>query len=112
MSFCQNSVPEQRHRRPDRQLAVELDRDGVHRDGADDAPWLAPDADLGTRHVAPEAVRVADRDDPDPGRPLGHEVPAVAGALPRAEQPHLREPASPVERGLEPIFARVAAEGR
>ena len=80
---------------PDRQLALELDGEGVHRDGADHAPRLAVDEHLGPGQVAPEAVRVADRHDPDPRRPLGDEAPAVAGALARLEELHLRELAAP-----------------
>ena len=51
---------------PGGQLAVELDREGVHRDRPDHAPPLARDENLGAGEVAPEAVGVADRDDPDP----------------------------------------------
>ena len=70
----EDAVPEDRHRRADRLLALELDREGVHRDDADDAPQLAADAHLRAGQVATEAVRVADRHDPDPGRPLGDEA--------------------------------------
>src|SRR5688572_3840265 len=61
-----DAVAEQRHRRADRQLAVELDRESVHRDRPDDASELAGDTNLGPGQVAPEAVGVADRDDADP----------------------------------------------
>src|SRR5205085_8021992 len=98
--------------RPDRQLAIQLDRQCVHRDRADGAAWLASDPDLGSGQVPAEAVRVAHRDDSDPGRALGHEPAAVAGALARSELPNLRKLARPVERRLEAVLARIGAERR
>ena len=79
----EDAVAEDRDRRADRLLALELDREGVHRDDADHAPRLAADAHLGAGQVAAKAVRVADRHDPDPRRLLGDERAAVAGALAR-----------------------------
>ena len=66
---------------PARQLAVELDGEGVHRDRPDDAAALALDEHLGAGQVAAEAVRVADRDDADPRVALGDEAAAVAGRV-------------------------------
>jgi len=56
------------------------------------------DEHLGAGQVAPEAVGVADWDDPDPRGLLGDEAAAVAGALARPEEAHLGEPAPPRER--------------
>src|SRR5438874_3272706 len=112
MIFRHHSVPEQRHRRPGRQLAIELDGKSVHRDRADDPPRLALDPDFGSGQVTAKAVRVTDRNDPDPGRPLGHEASPVAGALAGCELSNLREPARPAERGLETIVPGGGAEGR
>ena len=112
MALDQQAVADDRDRRPDRQLAVELDGDRVHRDGADRPPRLAVDEHLGAGHVAPEAVRVAHGDDPGPRRPLGDEPPAVAGALSRLEEAHLREPAPPRERRPQPVLGRIGVERR
>src|SRR5204863_6255198 len=94
------------------QLAVELDGECVHRDGADRSPELAGDPDLGSGQVAAEAVRVADRDDADPCRALGDEAAAVPGALAGRELPDLCKVARPAERRLEPVLAGIRAEGR
>src|SRR4051794_29863996 len=112
MIFRHHSVPEQRHRRPGRQLAIELDGKSVHRDRADDPPRLALDPDFGSGQVTAKAVRVTDRNDPDPGWPLGHEASPVAGALAGCELSNLREPARPAERGLETVVPGGGAEGR
>src|SRR5581483_10763037 len=108
----QQAVADERHRRSDRQLAVELDGERVHRDRADDAPALTGDEHLGPREVAAEAVAVADRDEPDPRGPVGDEPAPVAGALPRLEPLHAGELASPGEHGLEPVVGRVGPERR
>ena len=108
----EDAVAQDRHRRPDRLLVLELDRERVHRDGADDAAQLPAHTNLGAGQVAPEAVRVADGNDPDPGRPVGHERAAVTGARPRFEPLHLGEVAPPRERRLEAVGARVLAERR
>src|SRR4051812_31502167 len=81
MIFRHDPLSEQRHGGPDRKLAIELEGQGVHRDRADDPSRLALDPDLRAGQVAAEAVRITDRDDPDPGRPVGHEASPVAGAL-------------------------------
>ena len=77
----EHAVADDRHRRADRELAVELDGEGVHRDRPGDAAALAGDTHLRAGQVAAEAVRVADRDDADP-RGGRHVRAAVAGALP------------------------------
>jgi len=91
MIFRHHPLAEQRHRRADGKLAVELDGQRVHRDRADDAAPLAFDPDFGSCHVAAEAVRIPDRDDPDPGGLLGHETAAVPGAFARRKPPNLSQ---------------------
>src|SRR5512132_2350583 len=112
MIFRHHPVAEQRHRRAGGELAIELDGEGVHRDRADDAAWLAFDPHFGSDQVAAKAVRVADGDDPDPCRLLRHEAAAVAGALAGAELTNLREQARPLERRLEAVVPRGGPEGR
>ena len=112
MVLRQHAVAENRHRGAHRLLAVELDREGVHRDRADHAPQLAADPHLGSGQIAAKPVRVADRHDPDPGRPFRDEPPPVAAALARLQALDLREIAPPRKRGLEAVRARVLAEGR
>src|SRR5919204_6246368 len=97
MFFQKDALPDDRHRRPDRQLAGKLDREGVHRDRSYGAPPLAVDENLRPAEVAAKPVRVADRDEADPRRPLGDEAPAVARALARPELLHLCEHAPPRE---------------
>ena len=94
-----------------RQPSGQLDGERVHGDRSDDAPPFAVDEHLGTREIAPEAVRVADRHEPDPRRLLGHE-PAVARALAFREQLHLGELAAPGEHRLEPVVDGIALERR
>src|SRR5205085_1036585 len=106
MIFRDHAVAEQRHRRSDGELAVELDGQGIHRDRADDAARLTLDPYLGSGHVAAKAVRVAHGDNADPGRPLGDEAAAVAAALARTEAANLREQARPMERRLQPVVGR------
>src|SRR3972149_3060049 len=60
--------PDARDRGAGGELAVELDGEGVQRDRADHAAQLPRDTHLSPGQVAPEAVRVADRDDADPRR--------------------------------------------
>src|SRR5438477_112217 len=98
VALDQRAVADDRDGRADRQLPVELDRKGVHRDRADRVPPFPVDEHLGAGHVPPEPVFVTNRNDPDPGRPLGDECPAVARAFPRLEEPYLREAAAPRER--------------
>ena len=62
--------------------------------------------------VAPEAVGVADRDDPDPRRPLGDPAAAVAGRLARLHLTHLRQLRLPTKRRLEPVLRGIGAERR
>ncbi len=82
---------------------VEHHRERVHRDRADDPASLAFDEDLRARHVATEAVGVADRHDADPGRPIGDEPTTVAGALTRLELLHERDVRLPAQSWLEPV---------
>src|SRR5436190_18452363 len=112
MRLGKHARPEDRHRRADGLLVVELDGEGVHRDGADRPSWLSGDAHLCARQVAPEAVRVAERHDPDPGRLLGDEAASVAGAFAGLQELHLREVAAPPERRLEPVRGGVLPEWR
>ena len=73
---------------------------------------LAADEHLGAGQVAAEAVRVADRDDADPRRPLGDEAPAVARRSPGASRFTCASSARQRERRLEPVLGRVGAERR
>src|SRR5207249_10441568 len=91
---------------------LQLDRERVHRDRADDPAELTSDTHLRPRQVAPESVRVSDRDDPDPGHLLRDEPPAVAGALARLELPHLGELAVPDQGRLETVVRRIRPERR
>src|SRR5438105_6198180 len=108
----EDALPENRDRRADRLLTLQLDRERVHRDGSDHAPQLAAHPHLGSGQVAAEAVRVADRNDPDPGRLLRDEAAPIARALSRLQLLDLREIATPGERRLEPVRSRVLAERR
>ena len=108
----EHAVPEQHDRRADGQLAVELDRERVHRHRPDDTPGLARDPHLGARQVTAEAVPVADGHDADPGGSLRDEAPAVTGALPWLEPLHLRERRLPRQDGLEPVFLGIRVERR
>ena len=110
MILRQNAVADQRDRRAQGKLSIELDGKGVHRDRPDDVPWFAAHPDLGARHVAPEAVRVPHGDDPDPGFALGEEPSPVPRALARRQPPHLCEIAVPAQRGLQPVGGRDLAE--
>ena len=112
MVFGQNALAEDRHRRADRLVAVELDRECVHRDRSDHVPQLAADPHLGPGEVTSEAVAVANGHDADPGRLLCYEPAPVAGALARLEPLHLREITPPRERGLQSVGARILAERR
>src|SRR5205823_205584 len=71
---------------------------------------LAVDEHLRPREGAPEPVGVPERDEPDPGRPSGHERAAVPSALARPELLHLGQLAAPAEDGLEAVVRRVGAE--
>ena len=66
----------------------------------------ASTTDLGARHVAPEAVRVSDRDDADPGRSVGDVAAAVAGALARLEPLHERDVRLPAQRRARALRPR------
>src|SRR6476659_9980356 len=59
--FDEEAVPDDRHRLALRQLAWQLDREGVHRDGPDRAAALAGDQHFRAGEVAAETVPVADR---------------------------------------------------
>ena len=83
MLLRQDAVADQGDRRP-LGLVVELDREGIHGDRADDAAARPADQDLRPGEAAPEAVGVPDGNEADPRRTLGDEAAAVAGALVRA----------------------------
>src|SRR5207253_2383032 len=100
----EHALPDQDHGRPDREPAVELDGERVHRDGPDRRPELACDADLRAGQVAAEAVCVADGDDPDPGRLLRDVAAAVTRALAGLEEPDGRELAAPRENRLQAVL--------
>ena len=106
------AVAEQRHRCSLRPLLRKGDRERVHRDRADHGAANAVDDDLGPRQVAPEAVRVADRHEPDPGRLRRDEAAPVARALARVEQLHLGELGPPREDRAKPVVCRIAPERR
>ena len=101
MLFGEDAVAEQHDGRRNRQLAVELDRERVHRDGADRATPLARDANGRPRQIAAKAVRVAHGHEADPGVAFGDEPATVASALACVQELHLREMALPRERRLE-----------
>jgi hypothetical protein len=107
-----DAVAEQDDGRPLGELPVELDRERVHRDGADNAPRLACDAHLRPREVATEPVRVADRNDPDPRVAVGDPAAAVPGRIARPEELAEAELARPRQDGLEPVLDRIRAERR
>src|SRR6266496_4869193 len=108
----EDALPEDRDRRADRLLTLQLDRERVHRDRPHHTPRHAAHPYLRSGQVAAETVRVADRNDPDPGRLLGDEAPPVARALSRLQLLDLREITTPGERRLEPVRGRVLAERR
>ena len=112
MRFGEHSLPDQNDGRADGKLAIEFDRERVHRDGADDAPQLSTDTHFGAGQIAAEPVRVPERHEADPRGLLRDEAAPVTGALAGLQQLHLREVAVPGEHGLEPIRRGVGAEGR
>ena len=112
MLLDQDAVSDERDRRADGELAVELDRKSVHRDRADDTTPLAGDQNLCSSHVPAEPVRIPDRDDADPGRLLGDEPAPVARALTRRQPLHERERGVPAEGGLEAVCTRICPERR
>src|SRR5215207_3651405 len=108
----QQSVADERDARPDRKLAGELDRNRVHRHRSDDPLPPAVHEDLRPGQIPPEAVRVADRDDPDPRLAPGDEAAPVARRLARPQALYLGEAAVPREHGLEAVVAGIGAERR
>src|SRR5207248_5001 len=112
MILREDAAAEEDDRSADRKLPVELDGEGVHRDGADDATGLPRDADGRPGQRALEAVRVADGHEPDPRLAFGDEAAPVAGALPGRQPLDLREVAFPAQDGLQPVAGRLLAEGR
>ena len=68
MILGEHASADQHDRSADRQLAIELDRERVHRDRPDDRSQLARDAHLRPGEVATEAVGVADRNEAAEGR--------------------------------------------
>src|SRR5205823_5249410 len=73
-------IADQRNGRARLEPHGELDGEGLQRGGASDPRPLARHEHVRAGEVATEAVAVADRDEPDPGRPVGDERAAVAGA--------------------------------
>jgi len=112
MRLGENALTDDDDRRADGQLAVELDRKRIHRNGADDTARLACHADLRPGEITTEAVRVAHRHDPDPGRSLRDEVPSVAGALSRLEQLDLCKARVPRQDRLQAVIGRIGVERR
>jgi hypothetical protein len=108
----QHAVSDQGHGRSRRQLALQLDGERVHGDRADHPPSILSHQHLGAHEVAAKAVRVPDRDDPDPGRSVGDEPSPVASALPGVEPLDQREPAAPRQHRPQPVVGRVGAERR
>ena len=100
------------HRSARRQLAVELDGGGVHGHGTDHFARFTADPHRGAGQVAPEPVRIADGQDPDPRLALGDEEPAVAGRLTGPQQLRLGELGHPGEHRLEPVLGRIGPERR
>ena len=89
-----------------------LDRNGVHGDRADDPAPLTVDEDIGSSHVPPEAVGVADRDDPDPPRAIGDVPPPVASALAEQRAFYLCDLGFPAQRRTQVVGGGIAAERR
>src|SRR5689334_7491676 len=108
----EHALPEQDDRRAHRELAVEAHREGVHRDRPDNGADLTGYADLRPGQVTREAVAIADGNDPDPGRLVGDEAAAVAGALPGLQLLDLREEAVPRQHRLEPVVDGIRVERR
>ena len=75
-------------------------------------PALTLDDHVRAGHVPPEAVRVADGNDPDPGVLSSYEPAAVPSALTRREPLDLREARRPAQDRLEPILRRIHPERR
>ena len=107
-----DAVADDRHRRLGRQLPTQIDRDRVHRHGADHRPRLALDDDARAAQIPAEPVRVADRHDPDPRLMLGDEAASVARALTGRQPLDERDVGLPAKRRLEPVVGRIAPEGR
>src|SRR6185295_11642311 len=112
MRLGENALTDDDDRRADGQLAVELDRERIHRNGADDPARLARHADLRPGEVTAEAVRVAHRHDSDPGRSLRDEATSVAGALSRLEKLDLRKARVPRQDRLQAVLGRIGVERR
>src|SRR5207249_1804865 len=108
----EKAVPDDRHGRAEGQLTVELDGERVHGDGADGPPALAVDEHGRSGQVAAEAVRVAEGDEPDPGRLPRDEHPAVARRLAGLEPLDVRQLAPPREHRLEAVLRGVGSERR
>src|SRR5215211_6975877 len=108
----QQAVANERNARPDGKLVGELDRHRVHRHRSDDPLPPTVDQNLRPGQVPPEAVRVTDRDDPDPRLALGDEAAPVTGRLPRPQELDLGEVAAPREHRLEAVVLGIAAKRR
>src|SRR5207248_10535558 len=93
-----------RHLRAAGKLTRELDREGVHRDRADDPAMLVADEDARAGEVTAKAVRVPDGNMADPRLALGDELPAVARRLARPQQLHERELAPPRQDHPPPVL--------
>ena len=95
-----------------RRLGTQIDGDVVHRDRADHRHAAAVHQHVAVvRQRAPDAVPVADRDRPDPGRRVRDETAAVAGALPRRDRLDLGEVGGQLERGRQAVLAGSAPNG-
>ena len=112
MLRCRDTVAEDRDGLARRQLPGQLDGERVHRHRPDDETPFPADGNLRPGEVAAEPVRVPDRDDPDPRRPLGDERPSVARAVTRRELLDEREVRLPAQRRHQPSRGRVVPEGR
>ena len=91
-------------------LLAELDREGVHRDRAEDAAARAVHQHLRPGEPAAKAVPVADRDEADPRLPLGDEAASIAGAATASQHLRLGDVAPPGENRLQAVLLRIASE--
>ena len=93
-----DAVSHDRHGRARLDRRRKRDREGVHRDRADDRRADAFDQQLRARQVPPEPVAVPHGHEPDPRRLGRDESPAVPRRLARLEPPHLRHLRLPAQR--------------
>src|ERR671934_573094 len=108
-------LTDQRHAVADLDVALRPDdeRELVHADGRGDPAAAAPHQHVGaTGQEARHSVRVAGRNEPDPGRRGGDEPAAVAGAVPRPEELHVGDVALEPECRPQAVVRRVACKRR